>query len=142
MRNAILVTAVLLAGCGGASKTTVTTVDGNTVTVSTGGTIAGKDCSSKPDFAPLYPGGTITICNAAHFDATGKDAGSILYTTSATPQAVLAFAKQETAKSGLAPRLDLPNMFSAGEGNKRTMMVHVEAKPDGTHVVLNWGKGS
>jgi hypothetical protein len=144
MRGAILLAAMLLAGCGGGQPTAATTSvtsDGNTVTVATGGeAAAGTDCSAKPDFAPIYPGGTIILCNSAHMAATGKDAGSAIYRTSAAPATVLAWVKQQTAKSGLAPRIETASMFSAGEGNKRTIMTHVEAEGSGTRVVLNWGK--
>jgi hypothetical protein len=140
--------ASLLAACGGGGSSgtqsvTVTGADGNKVTATSTelGSAATQNCASRPDFAPLYPGAKIEICNAAHMEATGKDAGSIIYKTDATPEAVLAFVKAETAKAGLKPGMDMATMYSAVDGTKRTTMTHAEPDPaGGTKVVLNWGK--
>lgn len=131
-----------LVACHGPSPSMTDAAANDTATIARKGADAAggvADCSSKPDFAPVYPGGVISICNAAQIGSASKHAGSVLYTTTASPAEVLAYAKEETAKSGLAPRLSTNNMFSAGEGLKRTMMTHVEVRDGTTHVVLNWG---
>jgi hypothetical protein len=139
----------LLAACGGGTTTTVdtkstsiTTTDGNSVTETSLGGAAAQNCAAKPDFAPVYPGATIVTCGSGNVEATAKDSGSIIYKTSASPATVIAFAKAETAKSGLTPGMDMPTMYSAIEGTKRTTMTVVEPDGSGSRVVLTWGKSA
>lgn len=144
MRKAILISALALSACGGGGtqKTTVVTADGNTMQVSSAalGSAAAQDCAAKPDFASVYPGGRITICNAGHMDATGKDAGMLIYHTDASPATVLAWVKEQDAKAGLKPGMDMPTMYSATEGTKRSTMTAVKTEGNETLVTLTWGK--
>lgn len=143
--------ALLLAGCGGGTTSTTTSTTTNTSSASrepasdakmsdpmtaSGGS---NDCSKNPDFAPVYPGAKISICSSTHFDNTGKDAGSFHYTTEAAPAVVLAFGKEVATKAGLTARISTETMFSAGEGNNRTMAMFVTPEGSGSKVTVNWG---
>ena len=103
-----------------------------------GGVQGSNDCSKKPDFAPVYAGATIRVCSSAHFDATGKDAGTVAYGTTAAPAEVLAWSRSEATKSGLAERLATDKMFSAGRAGK-TLMVMALPEGSGSKVTVNWG---
>ena len=146
MRATILVSGLLLAACGGGAPkddgTVKATVGGSSTTETALGKLdAGNAaCADKPEFVPIYAGATILTCSAADIAATGRLSGSIIYTTTAKPAAVLAWVKQAAAKAGLEKRLETETMFSAGEGQKRTLAIFVEAKDPGTHVVTNWGQ--
>lgn len=138
--------AALLAACDGGGAP----VAGNAATGSsagatpgpvaelTGGVQGSNDCSKKPDFAPIYAGATIRVCSSAHFDATGKDAGTVAYGTSAAPAQVLAWSRGEATRSGLAERLATDKMFSAGRAGK-TLMVMALPEGSGSKVTVNWG---
>jgi hypothetical protein len=128
MRRAILLGALLVAGCGPSATSTDTAIAG------------AEDCGKKPAFVPLYADAKVTLCSANHDDATRRDSGMILYASAAAPAAVLAWSKAEAAKAGLAERLSTPEMFSAGEGDRRTVMVMAAAKGTGSQVTLNWGR--
>ena len=77
MRGALLISAILLAGCGGNNpSTTVVTKDGTvtaksdgSVTVTTGNetatiTAGAENCASKPDYVPVYAGASIKACGS------------------------------------------------------------------------------
>lgn len=104
----------------------------------TGGVQGGNDCAKNPDFLPIYPGGSITICSNAHFDATRKTSGMVGYTTTATPDVVLAWAKDAVAKKGLPVRISTGKMLSAGETNGRTIMTMAFPQGSGSKVTVNW----
>lgn len=136
---------VLLAGCGGVTTTSTTTkTDNGTTAVSTTNAPAGlsgsNNCDKNPDFAPIYAGAAISVCSSAHIEATGRDSGTVSYTTPAAPAAVLAWSKEQATKSGLTQRAADDKMFSAGEGNKRTLMVMALPEGTGSRVTVNWGK--
>ncbi|MDF7774247.1 hypothetical protein P1X14_03210 [Sphingomonas sp. AOB5] len=99
-----------------------------------------NDCAKNPDFAPIYTDAKINVCSSAHFDATGKDAGTVSYSSAAAPAVILAWSKEHATKSGLAERISNDKMFSAGEGNKRTIMVMALPEGSGSKVTVNWGK--
>jgi hypothetical protein len=147
--KAALALAVLLAGCGGGKTDSAATGTGIPVESAPDakrvaiGPVTGtgsNDCSTKPDFAPVYPGAKITICSAGHIDATGKDGGSVIYTTDAAPDVVLAWVKDQNVKAGLKPGMALPSMISAMDGTDRTTMTHVTPAGSGSKVVVNWGR--
>jgi hypothetical protein len=126
-----------LAGCGGGSQS----ADGVQGKVAEIASAKGSNsCDKNPDFAPIYADAVVKVCSSAHFDATGKDAGTVSYTTAATPATVIAWAKEQAAKSGLAARIETDKMFSAGEGTKRTMAMFVRPEGSGSNVTVNWGK--
>lgn len=104
----------------------------------TGGVEGSNDCSRNPDFVPIYAGGTIRVCSSAHFDATGKDAGTVAYGTSAAPAEVLAWSRDRATRAGLAERMATDKMFSAGRADK-TLMVMALPEGSGSKVTVNWG---
>lgn len=154
MRIAILIPAALLAGCGGqgssttvthdGSKTTVTS-DGSKVTVEsngaklTTGTGAGIECANKPDFAPVYAGSTILTCVSGGTQDGKRESGSVFYSNPAAAAAILAWSKAEVVKAGFEPRLETQQMFSATNGDQRSIMVMVNPKDSGTEVSVSWG---
>jgi predicted lipoprotein with Yx(FWY)xxD motif len=152
MRGALLIGAVLLAGCGGKPSATVVTKDGTVVAKSDGSvtvttanesatlTAGAESCTTKPDFAPVYAGASIKACVAG--DALGRHSGSITYTVAAAPAAVLAWSKAEGDKAGLKQNLLTDSMLSASEGEKRTLAVIVTPEGSGSSVIVNWGQGS
>lgn len=128
MKRAILLAALLVAGCGRSATATDTVIAG------------AEDCGKKPAFVPLYADAKVTLCSSNHDDATRKDSGMLLYTSAAAPAAVLAWSKAEALKAGLAERLTTPEMFSAADGEKRNVMVMVASKGDGSQITLNWDR--
>jgi len=132
MKRAILLGVTLSAVALGGCRPSVTATD----TVIAGA----EDCGKKPVFVPLYADAKVTLCSSGHDDATRKDSGMLLYTSAAAPAAVLAWSKAEAAKAGLAERLTTPEMFSAGDGEKRTVMIMAAPKGSGSQVTLNWGR--
>jgi hypothetical protein len=141
---------LLLAGCGGgATITTNTGADRSAdrtseppsdARMSDASTASGgsNDCSKNPDFAPIYAGAKVSVCSSTHFGNTGKDAGSVSYTADAAPAAVLAFAKESAAKSGLTVRIANDTMLSASEGSKRGFAMFASPDGAGTKVTVNW----
>lgn len=148
MRSAIVLTAVLLAGCGGAGTTNTTTTkidtDGTTVTTESGGakltTGTAIDCSSKPDFAPVYAGSTINVCASAPVEATGRVSGTLVYTNAAAPAAILAWSKEQALGGGFKANFETDTTFSARADDKRTLVVMVAAADSGSQVTVNWGR--
>ena len=152
MRSALLIGAILLAGCGSKPSTTVVTKDGTvtaksdgSVTVTTGNetatiTAGAENCASKPDYVPVYAGAAIKACVAG--DAMGRHSGSVTYTVGAAPATVLAWSKDEGAKAGFTQRLLSDSMYSATQGEKRTLAVIVTPEGSGSSVIVNWGEGS
>ena len=138
--------AALLAACdGGGEPSAGNATAGNSAdaTLGSGSALAGgvegsNDCSKKPDFAPIYAGAAIRVCSSAHFDATGKDAGTVAYGTSAAPATVLAWSRAEATRAGLAERMATDKMFSAGRADK-TLMVMALPEGSGSKVTVNWG---
>ncbi|MES2442684.1 MAG: hypothetical protein V4574_07620 [Pseudomonadota bacterium] len=121
--------AVLLAGCGGSRDVASdTAIAGN------------KDCGKKPDFVALEADASVTLCSANHDDAARRDGGTIVYTSAAAPAAVLAAAKAQAAKAGLAEQLSTPEMFSSAEGDRRTVMVMAAPQGAGSQVTVSWGR--
>jgi hypothetical protein len=146
MRGVVVLTAMLLAGCGGASTTSTTKVeqDGRTVTVEGGGatvtTGAGIACANKADFAPVYAGSTIKLCVSAPVEATGRISGSVSYTNAATPAAVLAWSKQQALAGGFKVNFETDTTFSARADDKRSLVVMVAPDGSGSQVTVNWGR--
>jgi len=128
MRRAILLGALMIAGCRPSVTATDTVIAG------------AEDCGRKPAFVPLYADAKVTLCSSGHDDATRKDSGMLLYASAAAPAAVLAWSKDQALKAGLAERLSTPEMFSAADGEKRTVMVMAAPKGSGSQVTLNWGR--
>jgi hypothetical protein len=149
MRSTILLTGLLLAACGGAPTTTVTTGDGTTIKTGADGSAevvvgnaATASCADKPDYVPLYADAKLLTCVSGKVEATGRTSGTLVYTSAAAPAAVLAWSKEQATKAGLSQRLSTETMFSAGEGNKRTLAVMAAGVESGSQITVNWGVGS
>lgn len=149
MRHAILMAAILLAACGSKPGTTVVAKDGTTVTTGGDGgvtvhtdkatlTAGNAACANKPAFVPVYAGGSTVTCVVGD-ERTGKTGGMMVYKVAAAPATVLAWSKEEAAKAGLAARIQTETMLSAGEANKRTLVVMVAAENAGTQATVTWG---
>ena len=149
--------AALLTACGGgstSSSTTTTTTTGNgavTTTSTSNSARIGRGADGRraraatiaartPISPPVYAGGTIKVCSSAHFEATHKTSGSFSYTTAAAPAAVLAWSKEQAAKSGPRRAHVDRRMLSIGEGNKRMMVVFARPEGSGSRVTVNWTK--
>jgi hypothetical protein len=103
----------VVTGCGKSSEHTYATKDGN-VTVSNSGDVqhmtmhstdgtATMDVNSNggvqatmPDFAPLYPGATVTSSLVGH-NTNGTTGAQVMFAVSAPPSDVIAFYKQKSA---------------------------------------------
>lgn len=103
--------------------------------------VAAAGCDSLPDFAPLYAGAQVSGCfKGASTVRENHDSGTAVFAVKAAPAEVLAWYKQETAAKGLSPSLASDTMFSARDGEKRTVMVMTAAKDGGSQVTINWGR--
>ena len=99
-------------------------------------------CAGLPEYAPLYPGGKITLCTQGEA-APGKIGGAVGFTSSDAPDAVVALYKGKATNAGLKIGMDLDQggskVFSAMDGD-RTM--RVQALPEangGATAILTWG---
>ena len=128
--------ALLLAGCN--QGATVTKTPDGGVTVEKDGatvTVNSKDCT-RASFVPLYADAKVTTCVASK---DGDKRGTIIYTSAATPAAVLAWYKAEAEKAGLKVTLQTDMNLSASEG-KRTLMVMAMMQGSDNQVSVNWGE--
>lgn len=132
--------AALLSACGGRPAVDNTASATETRAAEILSANGSNDCKKNPDFAPVYTDAKISVCSSAHFDATGKDAGTVSYSSAAAPAVILAWSKEHATKAGLAERISNDKMFSAGEGQKRTIMVMALPEGSGSKVTVNWGK--
>ena len=96
------------------------------------------DCSKLPDFVPLYADARIKTCVSGPAGEPHRESGTVIYTTGATPEAIVAWYKDKAVLDGLAPALSTPSLFSARDGGKRSIMAVVETARGATKVTLNW----
>jgi hypothetical protein len=101
---------------------------------------APADCSKLPDFVPLYADARIETCVSGPAGEPRRESGTLVYTTGATPDAIIAWYKDKAVLDGLVPALSTPTLFSARDGGKRSMMAMVETVRGATKVTLNWGR--
>jgi hypothetical protein len=149
---------VVVAGCGKSSEHTFATKDGN-VTVSGSGdaqhmTVHSADGTATveinsnggvhaamPDFAPLYPGATVTSSMAGN-NTNGSTGAMVVFGVTAPPSDVIAFYKQKTAAAGLVQSVDANMngtlMYEATKG-KKTILVTAAPGPKATQVSITWG---
>lgn len=127
--------ALLLAACGGASVTQGP--DGSVKVEKDGATVSvnAKDCE-RAAHVPLYADAKVATCVSTK---EGEKRGTIIYTTAATPAAVLAWYKAEAEKAGLKVNLVTDMNLSASAGNK-TMMVMAMMQGSQNQVTVNWGE--
>jgi len=98
------------------------------------------DCGKLPDFVPLYADARIETCVSGPAGEPHRESGTLVYTTGATPDAIIAWYKDKAVLDGLVPALATPTLFSARDGGKRSMMAMVETVRGATKVTLNWGR--
>lgn len=138
----ILAGAVLsLGGCEAGNDNQSAEERGPVTTAAVAG--AGKspsDCSKLPDFVPLYADARIETCVSGPAGEPRRESGTVIYTTGATPEAIIAWYRDKAAIDGLVPALSTPSLFSARDGGKRSMMAVVESARGATKVTLNWGR--
>ena len=99
-------------------------------------------CAGLPDYAPLYPGGKVTLCTQG--DSTpGKIGGAVGFTSPDAPDAVVALYKGKAAAAGLKTGMDVDQggskVFSAMDGDRT---VRIQALPEadgGATAILTWG---
>jgi hypothetical protein len=98
------------------------------------------DCGKLPDFVLLYADARIETCVSGPAGEPHRESGTVIYTTGATPEAIIAWYRDKAALDGLVPALSTPSLFSARDGGKRSMMAVVETARGATKVTLNWGR--
>lgn len=149
---------VVAAGCGKSSEHTYATKDGN-VTVSNSGDVQhmtmhsadgtatmdvntnGGVHAAMPDFAPLYPGATVTSSLVGH-NTNGTTGAQVMFAVSAPPSDVIAFYKQKTAAAGLVQAVDATmndTMMYEAAKDKKTILVTAAKGTKGTLVSITWG---
>ena len=99
-------------------------------------------CTGLPAYAPLYPGGKITLCTQGE-SGPGKIGGAVGFTSPDAPAAVVALYKDKAAAAGLAVGMDLDQggsmVFSAMDGD-RTLRIQALPEADGgATAILTWG---
>jgi hypothetical protein len=111
-----------------------------TTTAVAGAGSAPADCSKLPGFVPLYADARVETCVSGLAGEPRRESGTVVYTTGATPDAIIAWYKDKAVLDGLVPALSTPSLFSARDGGKRSMMAVVETARGATKVTLNWGR--
>ena len=101
-------------------------------------------CTGLPDYAPVYPGGKVTLCTQGD-SGGGKIGGAVGLTSGDAPDALVAFYKGKAAEAGLTPDTELDQggskVFSAMDGDRT---VRIQALPEadgGATAILTWGAG-
>ena len=153
---AMIGAAVALVGCGKSDTKTYTDGSGNSITTSKDGdghmTITGANgekvefgtgsSAKMPSDIPLYPGAKVT----ASFSGQGKDGsgGMVAFTTTASPDDVIAFYKQKAEAIGMAQTMNMDmggtkSYVAANEKDKRTLSITATKASDGTTGQVTWG---
>jgi CDGSH-type Zn-finger protein len=153
---AMIGAAVTLAGCGKSNEKTYTDGNGNSVTTSDNGdghmTITGANGekvefgtganAKMPSDIPLYPGAKVT----ASFTGNGKDGsgGVVTFTTTDSPDQVIAFYKQKADSIGLAQTMNMDmggtkTYVAASDKEKRTLSITATKSSDETTGQVTWG---
>jgi hypothetical protein len=138
----ILASAMLtLGGCEAGNDNQSADDRGPTTTASVAASgNAPADCSKLPDFVPLYGDARIETCVSGPAAEPRRESGTVIYTTGATPDAIIAWYRDKATGDGMTPALATPTLFSARDGSKRSMMAMVETVRGATKVTLNWGR--
>ena len=133
--------ALTLGGCEAGNDNHSTDDRGPTTTASVAAASnAPSDCSKLPDFVPLYADARIETCVSGPAAEPRRESGTVIYTTGATPDAIIAWYKDKATIDGLVPALATPTLFSARDGSRRSIMAMVETVRGATKVTLNWGR--
>jgi hypothetical protein len=124
---------LFLAGCGPADKPAA---DAAPTAIKS----ASMVCNGLPDFALLYVDAAVAACSKGPSPVRpNHESGTVVYTTKTPPAELLQWYKDQSEVKGLTPALSNDSMYSARDGEKRTMMVLTSAKDGVTRVTLNWG---
>ncbi|WP_294332903.1 hypothetical protein [uncultured Sphingomonas sp.] len=135
-----------LAACGGhGEKTTDDPVGQNVASAAAAGVpanvAAAMDCSNKPDFVPVYAGGTVLSCTAAPDGLPGRHvSGNLVYEVDAPEKTVLGWSRAQANAAGLKYRRDTPYSYEAGEEAERSLRVVVDSHRGHTRVSISWGQ--
>ena len=145
MRLRIILAGAMLSlgGCEASNDNQSSEKRGPTTTATAAVASAGNapaDCSKLPDFVPLYADARIETCVSGPAGEPRRESGTVIYTTGATPEAIIAWYRDKAAIDGLVPALSTQTLFSARDGGKRSMMAMVENVRGATKVTLNWGR--
>ncbi len=133
--------ALTLNGCEAGNDNATSEDRGPTTTASVAASGNGPaDCSKLPDFVPLYADARVESCVSGPASEPRRESGTVIYTTGATPDAVIAWYKEKAGVNGLTPALTTPTLFSARDGSKRNIMSMVETVRGATKVTVNWGQ--
>ncbi len=103
-------------------------------------TDAPVDCTRLPDFVPLYAGARVETCVSGPASEPRRESGTVVYTTDARAEEVMAWYKDKATGDGLVTALSTETLFSARDGSRRTVMAMVETVRGTTKVTLNWGR--
>lgn len=142
MRLRIILAGAMLSlgGCEAGNDNQSAEDRGPTATTAVAGAgSAPVDCSKLPDFVPLYADARVETCVAGPGGEPHRESGTVVYTTGATPDAIIAWYKDKAALDGLVPASATPTLFSARDDSKRSITAMVEATRGATKVTLNWG---
>jgi hypothetical protein len=143
MRLRIILAGAMLSlgGCEAGNDNQSAETNGATAAPALAGpTARPSDCSKLPDFVPLYADARVETCVSGPAGEPHRESGTVICTTGATPEVIIAWYRDKAAIDGLAPALSTPSLFSARDGGKRSMMAVVETARGATKVTLNWGR--
>lgn len=142
MRLRIILAGAMLTmgGCEAGNDNQSAETRGPTTTTIAGPAAPPTDCGKLPDFVPLYADARVETCVAGPAGEPRRESGTVVYTTGATPDAIIAWYKDKAALDGLVPASATPILFSARDGSKRSITAMVEAAHGATKVTLNWGR--
>lgn len=137
-----LVLPALLAACGSSDSGAAAGSGGDATLTAT----AAQDCGKLPAFVALAEGAAIAFCFQKETEP-GHSSGTVMYTTSQAPSAVIEFYRAKAKAAGIpdslsntAPEAGMGPMYSARDGTRRSFMAITKPLPDGkTEVTLNWG---
>jgi hypothetical protein len=145
---AVAMAALSLAACGkkeDSGKPTVSvTPGGYTVKGADGSIVTGGGAAlaaRMPDFAPVYPGAEIKASSAT---TSGEDqVGSVTFTSTAQPQAVVDFYKQKATAAGFdtaaEANVGVGLMYAATDkASRRNLQIIVTTEGGGSTAVLSW----
>jgi hypothetical protein len=102
----------------------------------------GLASANLPSFVPLYPGAKVTTSVVGSGTANG---GTIVFVTSDSPEAVIAYYKQKSAAAGFAQTANMNmggmTMFTAtADAQKKSLQVMASTQNGKTQGQIVWGQ--
>lgn len=132
---AAVTAAFFLAGCGPGDKPAA---DASAPTPIRSASVT---CDGLPDFALLYVDAAVTACTKGPSTVReNHESGTVVYRTKTPAAEILSWYKDQSEVKSLTPSLSTDAMYSARDGEKRTMVVLTSAVEGGTQVTMNWGR--